>query len=150
MLSRTAITSLRRIPAASKASVRHLSERASTILTALDIPLATELPGVYDGTWRGSGDILESVCPTTGELLARVQSVRQLHLTIPSNAFIVDQASPREFHEALDKSKEASLFLRKLPAPRRGDLLRQLREALAAKVRRVVSSSHGSSFPLSL
>ncbi|KAG6380151.1 Aldehyde/histidinol dehydrogenase [Boletus reticuloceps] len=116
MLTRTAIVSLRCVRGASKSSVRNLSARASTILSALDIPIATDVPGVYDGTWRGNGDILESVCPTTGEVLARVQS-----------------ASPRELHEALDKSKEAYLFLRKLPTPRRGDVLRQLREALAAK-----------------
>lgn len=54
---------------------RNLSSRASSILSALDIPIEKEIPGVYDGVWGGSGDILESVCPTTGEVLARVQSV---------------------------------------------------------------------------
>ncbi|KAH0831150.1 NAD-aldehyde dehydrogenase [Lanmaoa asiatica] len=116
MLSRNAVVPLRCRRPASRSSVRYLSARASTILGALDIPFTTEVPGVYDGRWGGTGDILESVCPTTGEVLARVQS-----------------ASPRELHEALDKSKEASLSLRKLPAPQRGDVLRQLREALAAK-----------------
>jgi aldehyde dehydrogenase family 7 protein A1 len=71
---------------------------------------------VYDGRWGGSGDILESICPSTGEVLARVKS-----------------ASPREVLQALEKSKEAHLFLRKIPAPRRGEVLRQIREALAAK-----------------
>ena len=47
------------------------------MLGALDIPTTpTELPGVYDGEWKGSGDILRSVCPTTGEVLAHVKSVR--------------------------------------------------------------------------
>ena len=47
------------------------------MLGALDIPTTpTELPGVYDGEWKGSGDILQSVCPTTGEVLAHVKSVR--------------------------------------------------------------------------
>lgn len=81
MLSRTAV-SLSRVRGASKSNVRNLSARASTILGALDIPLATEVPGVYDGRWGGTGDILESVCPTTGEVLARVQSVRHLHSII--------------------------------------------------------------------
>jgi aldehyde dehydrogenase family 7 protein A1 len=55
---------------------RSLSTRASAILSSLDIPVgAAELPGVYDGQWSGSGDVLESVCPTTGEVLARVRSV---------------------------------------------------------------------------
>ena len=55
--------------------VRTLSSRASAVLSALDIPTNTDLPGVYDGLWGGTGDVLESVCPTTGEVLARVTSV---------------------------------------------------------------------------
>jgi aldehyde dehydrogenase family 7 protein A1 len=54
---------------------RCLSSRSSSILSSLGISTTTELPGVYDGQWRGSGDIFESVCPTTGEVLARVKSV---------------------------------------------------------------------------
>ncbi|KAL4071772.1 NAD-aldehyde dehydrogenase [Scleroderma citrinum] len=95
---------------------RSLSSRASNILTALDIPLSSEIPGVYDGQWKGSGEVLESICPTTGEVLARVQA-----------------ATPNELQETLDKSKEAYLYLRKMPAPKRGEILRQIREALAAK-----------------
>ena len=55
---------------------RSLSSRASAVLNALDIPTAKEIPGVYDGAWSGTGDVLESVCPTTGEVLARVQYLR--------------------------------------------------------------------------
>ncbi|KZT08183.1 NAD-aldehyde dehydrogenase [Laetiporus sulphureus 93-53] len=95
---------------------RGLSTRASTILSALDIPAEKDLPGVYDGAWTGTGDILESVCPTTGEVLARVHS-----------------ASPQELQAALSKSREAYVFFRSVPAPRRGEILRQIREALAAK-----------------
>jgi aldehyde dehydrogenase family 7 protein A1 len=47
----------------------------------------------------------------------------------------VPQASPHELHLALERSKEAHLHLRTIPAPRRGELLRQIREALSAKVR---------------
>lgn len=56
---------------------RALSDRASRILSALDIPLPSfgEIPGVYDGTWRGSGDVLKSICPATGEVLGYVRSV---------------------------------------------------------------------------
>ena len=50
------------------------------MLNALSIPTSGEIPGVYDGQWKGSGDILESVCPTTGETLARVVSVSLNHL----------------------------------------------------------------------
>jgi len=71
ILSRNAVCTLR--------GARSLSTRASSILSALDIPIAAaELPGVYDGQWYGSGEVFESVCPTTGEVLARVRSVSRL------------------------------------------------------------------------
>ena len=54
---------------------RGLSSRASAVLSALDLRTENELDGVYDGEWTGSGEIFESVCPTTGEVLARVKSV---------------------------------------------------------------------------
>lgn len=57
---------------------RALSTRASTVLSAVGIPADSELPGVYHGEWVGSGDVLESVCPATGEVLARVRSVSVL------------------------------------------------------------------------
>jgi hypothetical protein len=54
---------------------RGLSNRASAILSSLDISTSKELPGVYDGTWKGSGEVLRSVCPTTGEILGFIRSV---------------------------------------------------------------------------
>ncbi|KAH9947837.1 NAD-aldehyde dehydrogenase [Amylocystis lapponica] len=111
MLSRTAVARTARVSLA-----RSLSSRASTILSALDIAPEKEVPGVYDGEWKGTGELLESVCPTTGELLAHVQS-----------------ASPQELHAALHKAREAYEFFRIVPAPKRGEILRQIREALAAK-----------------
>ncbi|THH08790.1 hypothetical protein EW145_g2462, partial [Phellinidium pouzarii] len=97
---------------------RLLSSRASAVLSALDISTndSAELPGVYDGTWGGSGDVVESICPTMGEVLARVR-----------------YASPKEMQNALEKSREAYLEFRNVPAPRRGDILRQIREALSKK-----------------
>ena len=44
------------------------------------------------------------------------------------------QASPKELHEVLDKTREAYRYIRSVPAPRRGEILRQVREALAVKV----------------
>lgn len=98
------------------AGSRALSTRATAVLSALDISPEKELPGVYDGTWTGSGEVLESVCPTTGEVLARVHA-----------------ASPEELWNAIAKSREAYQIFRTVPAPRRGEILRQIREALANK-----------------
>ncbi|KAF9476090.1 NAD-aldehyde dehydrogenase [Pholiota conissans] len=95
---------------------RLLSTRASNVLSALGLPTSGEISGVYDGQWKGSGDVMSSVCPTTGEVLARVKS-----------------ATPEELHVALERTREAYTQFRLVPAPRRGEILRQIREALAAK-----------------
>lgn len=120
-------------------SSRHLSTRATAILDALDLPTNAEIPGVYDGAWGGSGDLLESKCPTTGEVLGRVKTVgRDLGLRPSEKPRLTTapplQASPEELHEALGKTREAYRYIRSVPAPRRGEILRQVREALAAKV----------------
>jgi aldehyde dehydrogenase family 7 member A1 len=44
------------------------------------------------------------------------------------------QATPAEFHDLIEKTREAYHDFRMVPAPRRGEILRQIREALAAKV----------------
>jgi aldehyde dehydrogenase family 7 protein A1 len=74
---------------------RGLSSRASTILSSLGISTKDEVSGVYDGQWRGSGEILTSCCPTTGETLARVKT-----------------ATPQELHEALRRAREAYTMFR--------------------------------------
>ena len=68
----------RRILVSPRQCARALSSRASTVLSAVGIPTDGDLPGVYYGEWVGSGDILESVCPATGEVLARVRCVSAL------------------------------------------------------------------------
>ncbi|KAJ7507257.1 NAD-aldehyde dehydrogenase [Mycena galericulata] len=101
---------------AASRSTRSLSSRAANVLSALDISTTANVCGVYDGEWKGSGDLVPSLCPTTGEVLARVKT-----------------ASPEELHTAISKAREAYVFFKNVPAPRRGELLRQIREALAAK-----------------
>ena len=54
---------------------RHLSTRASRVLSALSLPTEGPIPGVYDGQWRGSGPIVESKCPATGEVIGRIRTV---------------------------------------------------------------------------
>lgn len=55
---------------------RALSSRAAQVLASFDIKHGLAVPGVYNGEWLGSGEPLVSVCPATGEELARVASVR--------------------------------------------------------------------------
>ncbi|KAJ3832772.1 succinate-semialdehyde dehydrogenase [Lentinula raphanica] len=97
-------------------SKRGLSSRVSGVLSALNIPFNKEINGVYDGQWKGSGEVIESICPTTGETLARINT-----------------ASPADVAETLTKARKAYLQFRDIPAPRRGEILRQIREGLANK-----------------
>ncbi|KAF8153233.1 NAD-aldehyde dehydrogenase [Crassisporium funariophilum] len=107
---------IRRNICSGKRLTRVLSTRASTILSSVGIPTTGEVSGVYDGEWKGSGEVVSSTCPTTGEILARVKT-----------------ATPKELHDALERTREAYTQFRNVPAPRRGELLRQIREALASK-----------------
>jgi hypothetical protein len=78
-----------------KRLTRVLSTRASAVLSSVGIPTSGEISGVYDGQWKGSGDLFSSICPTTGETLATVRT-----------------ASPEELHEALQRTREAYIQFR--------------------------------------
>ena len=121
----------------SRRYTRQLSIRAATVLSAVDLPVSgEEIPGLYDGQWRGTGDVVKSVCPTTGEVLASVTTVRAIAIRASTVQRLKRylQATPAEFHEAIARTREAYTTLRSVPAPRRGEVLRQIREALSAKV----------------
>ncbi|WWC72429.1 uncharacterized protein I206_106391 [Kwoniella pini CBS 10737] len=99
---------------------RLLSTRASKILSSLDLPIDTNktIPGVFDGSnWLGSGEELISECPATGEVLGRIKG-----------------GTVAETQAAIKASFEASKLVRKMPAPKRGEIVRQIREALLSKV----------------
>lgn len=64
---------------------RTLSTRASGVLSALGLPTDQPIRGVYDGQWGGSGPVVDSYCPTTGEVIARVQTVSGVSLLASSS-----------------------------------------------------------------
>ncbi len=69
------------------------------------------------GEWfANSGDYLESRNPTTGEVLARVE-----------------QASAKDYAELMKSTTKAFAEWRTMPAPKRGEIVRQIGEALRAK-----------------
>jgi len=72
-------------------------------------------PGVFDGQWSGSGKILQSHSPTDGSLLAEVRT-----------------ATPQEYERALQRAAGAFESWQAVPAPRRGEIIRQLGNALRA------------------
>ena len=67
------------------------------------------------GKWlAGDGDVLESINPTTGEKIASVR-----------------QASAEEYEQVVQAAQEAFKVWRNLPAPKRGEIIRELRNELA-------------------
>ncbi|KAF8336651.1 NAD-aldehyde dehydrogenase [Cantharellus anzutake] len=100
-------------------ALRVLSSRASKVLSSLGLPTSDDqvVKGVYDGEWGGTGEPLVSSCPATGETIARVST-----------------ATASEVLDAISKSRLAYKTFRNVPAPRRGEIARQIREGIAAKV----------------
>jgi len=69
------------------------------------------------GEWfADSKDYITSVNPATGEVLAHIE-----------------QASPKDYDKVMKKARAAFLVWRQLPAPQRGEIVRQIGEALRAK-----------------
>lgn len=74
--------------------------------------------GVYNGRWSGSGKLVASVDPSTNEKIAETRT-----------------GTVADLHATLSAMKEAKQMWREVPAPRRGEIVRQMREALAANLR---------------
>ncbi|KAJ2712188.1 Alpha-aminoadipic semialdehyde dehydrogenase [Coemansia spiralis] len=73
--------------------------------------------GVYDGAWSGNGDVVESINPATGDVIGAVQ-----------------QASASDLDKTLQHAVKAAKAWREVPAPKRGEIVRQMRNALFAKI----------------
>jgi aldehyde dehydrogenase (NAD+) len=86
------------------------------IFNALGLTVA--LPGAsYGDQWfAGSGDWIEVHSPTTGELLAKVE-----------------QASEADYTKVVGQAMKAFEFWRAIPAPKRGEIVRQFGVALREK-----------------
>ncbi|MFH1845008.1 MAG: aldehyde dehydrogenase family protein [bacterium] len=80
--------------------------------------LSAKMQGAnFGGKWFAtSKDLLEVHSPTTGELLAKIE-----------------QASAKDYDRVMKQSQQAFLVWRELPAPKRGEIVRQVGEALRAK-----------------
>ncbi len=73
-------------------------------------------PGGFDGEWVGSGEILDIYSPIDGKKLGSVQ-----------------QVTGEEYDRIVDRAHAAWLDFRKMPPPRRGEMVRQLGERLREK-----------------
>ncbi|CAG9823174.1 unnamed protein product [Phaedon cochleariae] len=73
--------------------------------------------GVFDGTWKGSGKVVQSICPSNGRVIAEVQ-----------------EGSTSDYESCVKASQLAWATWAELPAPRRGEIVRQIGDALRKKL----------------
>jgi aldehyde dehydrogenase (NAD+) len=91
------------------------SSRRETSALLARLGLKQTNPGVFGGQWSGSGKIISSVSPINGQELGRVKT-----------------ATPEAYDRVAERASLAFKIWRNIPAPRRGDLVRQLGNALRA------------------
>ncbi len=72
-------------------------------------------PGAFCGEWLGSGKLLKSVSPINGQVIATVRT-----------------STPRECNLVVSRAQAAFLKWQNVPAPKRGEIVRQLGNALRA------------------
>ena len=94
-------------------SALSVSVVAKAIFPKLGLSLKAPNPGVFAGTWGGSGPVLEKYSPVDGSLLGKVR-----------------QASAADYENAASAAQTAFLAWRDLPAPKRGEVVRRYGEAL--------------------
>src|SRR5436190_12937471 len=70
-------------------------------------------PGVFCGEWQGSGKALPSVSPIDGQLLATVRT-----------------GTAEQYEHTMVCAQKAFQAWQQVPAPKRGDIVRQLGNAL--------------------
>ncbi|XP_051168268.1 putative aldehyde dehydrogenase family 7 member A1 homolog [Leptopilina boulardi] len=98
--------------------------------------LSTENPGLYDGNWGGTGKIIESISPASGEVIAKIR-----------------ESTPEEVANAITKSRKAWPQWASLPAPARGEIVRQIGDELRKNLRplgQLVSLEMGKILPESI
>ena len=83
-----------------------------------ELGLAQDNHGVYNGTWGGQGEVVTSYCPANNQPIARVR-----------------QATMAEYEETVLKSREAWKVWADIPAPKRGEIVRQIGDALRSKIK---------------
>ncbi|XP_065512765.1 alpha-aminoadipic semialdehyde dehydrogenase isoform X2 [Caloenas nicobarica] len=83
-----------------------------------ELGLQEENPGVYNGRWGGGGQVVTTFCPANNQPIA---SVRQANL--------------EDYEETVKKAKEAWKVWADIPAPKRGEIVRQIGDALRQKIK---------------
>jgi len=93
----------------------NISDDIKSVLADLDLKDVND--GVCDGeNWFGNGKEIEVITPITGQVLAKVK-----------------QASKEDYDRVIKSAEAAFIEWRKIPAPKRGEIIRQLGVALREK-----------------
>uniref|UniRef100_A0A673JZB5 Aldehyde dehydrogenase domain-containing protein n=1 Tax=Sinocyclocheilus rhinocerous TaxID=307959 RepID=A0A673JZB5_9TELE len=83
-----------------------------------ELGLSEDNDGVYNGSWGGQGQVVTSYCPANNEPIARVRP-----------------ATMAEYEETVQKAQEAWKVWADVPAPKRGEVVRQIGDALRGKIK---------------
>jgi len=90
-----------------------MNPKSSTTTLFKRLGLNQTNPGVFCGEWLGSGKSLKSISPIDGRVLATVRT-----------------ATPDQYQRTVQRAREAFLKWQTVPAPKRGEIVRQLGNAL--------------------
>ncbi|XP_069670596.1 putative aldehyde dehydrogenase family 7 member A1 homolog isoform X1 [Periplaneta americana] len=82
-----------------------------------ELGLQEENCGVFDGSWSSNGNVLTSVCPANGKAIAKVRS-----------------GNASDYSRCVQAAQEAWKVWADLPAPKRGEIVRQIGDALRSKL----------------
>jgi aldehyde dehydrogenase family 7 protein A1 len=110
-----------------------------------ELGLKEENPGCFDGEWFGSGESLTSVNPSNNKPIARVSTVsNKQFVSKPSFKFLVthvfvlsffaNQATSKDLERVMHSVEKAKVQWATTPAPKRGEVVRQIGDALRAKL----------------
>jgi len=78
-----------------------------------ELGIEEENHGVYDGSWKGSGEVVTSLSPANGQPIARVRT-----------------GTLQDYEGCIKASEEAWQVWADVPAPHRGEIVRQIGEEL--------------------
>ncbi|KAM0949199.1 putative aldehyde dehydrogenase (NAD(P)(+)) [Dioscorea sansibarensis] len=99
-----------------------------------DLGLGPRNPGAFvNGVWRGAGPLVASTNPANNQVIAEVM-----------------EASMQEYEDGMKACEGASKLWMQIPAPKRGEIVRQIGDALRAKLQhlgRLVSLEMGKILP---
>ncbi|XP_066253846.1 alpha-aminoadipic semialdehyde dehydrogenase [Euwallacea similis] len=82
-----------------------------------ELGIAESNSGVYDGQWKGSGKVVQSICPSNGRIIAEVK-----------------EGSLADYEACIKASQKAWQAWAEVPAPKRGEIVRQIGDALRKKL----------------